>query len=97
MSDCLLHLAALCLFDPSNVYVTAESTWQVSGDFEYFNTDTGEHIDGNRTKAAIGLLIPISASSFSLHAECGHYSFPSYGDRGEERCGVGFIWSPFRR
>lgn len=102
--DCLIHLLALCVFDPSNVYVT--------GGLEY---QTNQYRDAHMARPCygtgwcltpaysgpvgvlkVGVTMPISAG-IQMTYGFQHRSYVNTGDdRGIEFGFVELTWRPFR-
>jgi len=93
LHDCLLQLVTLCLFSPQAIVVTADASWQISGDFTYC-------VAGNPYNSGMGTFgfaveVPVNERvEFRYGVE--HRSLFAAGDRGEERAFLEFTWRPFR-
>lgn len=94
MSDCIVHLALVCLFDPSNVVVSNESSWMVSGDFQYIELGDKPYT-GALNEFSVMVDVPISRR-FSVQWGGEHRSYLSGNDRGYEALKISFTWRPFR-
>lgn len=94
--SCLLPLVAgLCLFDPANLVVRADLSWQVSGRFDYYERgrDFGS---GHLARLAIQVDVPMPAR-FTLSYGVEHSSlWDTNADRGQERAFAAITWRPFR-
>lgn len=101
--NCLLHLLAICVFDPSNVYVSS------SIDFANDNVHINERLNGYEGSWCSGHWCrgPIGTFEIGHSAELSrgiifsyqikHVSFIEEDDRGFESFGVSLIWKPFSR
>ena len=96
MLDCAVLVLKLCLFDPGNLYLEADTTWQVGGNYASWSDDGMVDLtDTGRSRITLGLFMPVGRQ-LAFNLECSHFSYIQLDDRGEERCGVGFAWRPFK-
>jgi len=94
MSDCIIQLALICLFDPANVSLTGEALWKVDGDYDFYYA--GEVYDGWHGSLKLAVDVPVTPT-FTMHYGFEHRSYLSAGDRGYETANVGFTWRPWAR
>lgn len=92
--NCLIPILSACLLDPSTVEVRADTSYQVSGSFQY--RPMGRVME----TATIGMF-EVSAGGYlgrGLTVRYGvrHTSILEVYDRGEERAFVGLVWRPFK-
>ncbi|HVZ33558.1 MAG TPA: hypothetical protein VG963_14100 [Polyangiaceae bacterium] len=93
-ADCALTFGRFCVFDPANVLIEGEASWQISGDFTY--TLAAQTYRGSIGRLAVSVDVPIR-SHFTVRYGIEHRSYiETNRDRGEERGFVGFQWRPFR-
>ena len=106
--NCLINLLAMCIFDPSNVYIKPSIDYVVSG----WQLDPvakngiGRYTEGawcgNRfCRGAIGSLelgvqMPIKRN-LTLTLRVKHTSFLLESDRGHESVGADLVYYPFGR
>jgi hypothetical protein len=95
--DCLINLAALCLFDPSHVYVRAETLTPISNAHKEYEGDWC------RTRWCSG---PLGVVRLGVHAPVTRTLTLDYGwqhssrintmrDRGYESLFLSITWRPF--
>lgn len=103
--SCLIHFLAACLFDPSNVYVTAEMEADIfaphtdmlggigHGEGEWCRKDW---CTGPVGVLKLGVVTPLT-SSFTLDYGFSHRSrINTLHDRGRESVYLSLTWRPFR-
>lgn len=94
MSECLLLLAKLCIFDPANLSFSTQASWQLSGDLNYYKDY--RKFFGTMGHLNIMVDVPIT-HKFEFRYGIEHRSFIDRKDRGEERAVVSLTWRPFQR
>lgn len=100
--NCLINLLALCVFDPSQVYVRADLDFALNR--PQAKTNDGEFNEGywckdrwcSGPRAVIRLGAKIELNDFTLDYGLAHSSFLAEDDRGQESAYVGVTWRPWR-
>lgn len=97
--DCLINLAAICLLDPSQVYVTATVHATVrDGNYQLMSWcghDHGGWCRGKLSEIKLGAVAPINRT-ISLDYGLMHRSLLGTShDQGVESFYFGFTWRPF--
>lgn len=91
---CLLPVLAVCLFQPSELTLSADASWALGPSY-YFVGD--RQYGGSIGRASVLMRIPVS-HRLEFHYGAEHRSMiETDADRGEERALVGFTWRPFAR
>lgn len=103
--NCLIHFLAACLFDPSNVYVTAEMEAEILSprttmvnDIGYGEGEwcRGRWCTGPTGVLKLGVMTPLS-SAFTIDYGLVHRSrINTVSDRGNESVYLSVTWRPFR-
>lgn len=91
--ECLVNLLAVCLFDPSGVYVSAHAHQVQAG--ERGSRWCKDHLcQGLMSEFKFGVRVDLTRR-IELDYGIRHQSFPLEYDRGEESLFAGITWRPF--
>lgn len=104
--NCFVHLLALCVFDPSNVYLRPSIDYAIDSSHTMhpalgLTTHEGAWCVDHWCHGPIGTLelgyaIELSRE-LTVSYRMKHVSFISEHDRGYESFGVDLVWRPFAR
>lgn len=92
--SCLLLLVGACLFDPSQISLRADVSYQTSGDL-YHRIGNKDYGGGHVGRVELDVPV-ILGRHFTLNAFVLHQSLvDTRADRGEERAGLQLVYRPF--